>query len=106
MPRWVLNFALGTKNKLKDFSGEILKKLNPPGPVDFPLGISAKKILKIQRFHKMRCYFDQNAKRKGSISYLTLTDNYQMFYLHVFVFVLVRMKIKLTNWFLGECEFL
>ena len=32
------NFTPGIKTKFKDFSGEIFKKLNLSGPVDFPPG--------------------------------------------------------------------
>ena len=35
---WPSNFTPEIKTKFKDFSGEILKKLNLSGPVDFPSG--------------------------------------------------------------------
>ena len=36
--QWPSNFTPGIKTKFKDFSGEIFKKLNLLGPVDFPPG--------------------------------------------------------------------
>ena len=35
---WSSNFAPGTKIKFKEFSGEISKKLNSPGPANFSQG--------------------------------------------------------------------
>ena len=69
VPRWALNFALGIKYKFKDFSGEILKTIKFTVVSWFSTGeLSKNYFLKIQKFHKMRCYFGQNAKPKGSIS--------------------------------------
>ena len=46
---------------------------------------------KMQIFYKTRGYFGQNPKRE--VSNLTLMDNCQTFYLHVFVFFVRILRI-------------
>ena len=38
VPRWPSNLAPRIKTKFKEFSGDIIKKFNSPGPVDFSPG--------------------------------------------------------------------
>ena len=88
MPRWASNFAPGIKAKFKDLSGEIKKEINSPGPFDFPPESLAKIMFKKCRYFIKRVVTSakiQNAREASH--HLTLTDNCQTFYLHVFAFV-------------------
>ena len=91
VPRWPSNCASGIKTKLKDFSGERLKKKKFNGASWFFTGdLSKNYVWNMLRYHQTCCYFSQNPKCKGSIS-LSNFDGTLQIILFTFLCLCVRI---------------